>query len=181
MARTALIIIDMQNGMFTEELHTQMHEGIALLENTSHLINAARKSGLAIIYIQHCAYPGQALIKGTEAWEIHQNIAPVEGDIIIEKIESSAFRGTELADILQEKNIDNLITCGMQSEHCVANTSLSALELGFTVNVASDCHSTFPSPQLTAKDIVEQQNSKLKAQGANVVSVSELVASGMAA
>lgn len=160
--------------MFVGNLISEMHEGDRLLANACLLIEAARKSDLTVVYIQHCAYPGQVLVKGTDAWKIHQDIAPIEGDIIIEKNESSAFKGTELADVFRKGNIDTLIICGMQSEHCVANTSLSALELGFKVFVVNDCHSTFPSEQLAAKEIVDQQNSELEQKGANTVSVLEL-------
>jgi len=178
MSQTALIVIDMQCGMFAGDLHGQMHEGDVLLENTSRLISAARTSDLPIIYIQHCAYPGQALVKGTRAWEIHPNITPMKSDTIVEKHESSAFKNTVLADVLQEQDITTLVTCGLQSEHCVANTSLSALELGFNVIVVNDCHSTFPSQQLTAKEIVAQQNSRLEEKGADVASAFELTNGG---
>jgi nicotinamidase-related amidase len=174
MSEKALIIIDMQKGMFTENLLSTMHEGKALLTNTSLLIDVARKSKLTIIYIQHCAYPGQVLIKGTDAWAIQEEIAPADSDTIVEKIESNAFEGTELASILRKKNIDTVITCGLQSEYCVANTSLAALEHGFKVIVAQDCHSTFPTEELAAEDIVKQQNNALKHKGVNVLSVLEL-------
>ena len=175
MTRTALIVIDIQNGMFGGAPLPALHEAESLLSNTSALLAAGRKAGLSIIYIQHCAYPGQVLIEGTEAWAIHSDIAPMKEDIVVLKKASSAFEETELHAVLKKKGIDTIISCGLQSEHCVTNTSISALELGFTVIVAKDCHSTFPTEDLSASTIVAQQNEFLETKGATVLPVSEII------
>jgi len=52
------------------------------------------------------------------------------------------------------------------------------LELGFSVIVATDCHSTFPTEELLASEIVAQQNNFLEMKGAITLSVAELVKNG---
>ena len=175
MLNTALIIIDIQVGMFGPAQVPGIHKSELLLKNTGVLLAAARKAGITIVYIQHCARPGQVVIQGTEAWAIHPNIAPQDKEIVVLKKESSAFEGTELYEILQKEKINNIITCGLQSEYCVTNTSLAALELGFIVTVAKDCHSTVATNEQTPCAIVDQQNNLLKTKGAALLAVVEIV------
>lgn len=84
--------------------------------------------------------------------------------------------GVRLGRILAEEGIDTIVACGLQSEHCVSNTSFSALELKFTVYVVEDAHSTWPTEHESAPTIIQRQNQALADQGAKVESTSNLIA-----
>ena len=150
--------------------------GDDLLDRTSHLIAAARDAQVPVIFIQHCALEDQLLVEGTEAWELHPSIKPDRNELVVHKRESSAFHDTNLSEALQQLNLDTVITCGLQSEHCVSNTSIAALELGFKVIVAQDAHSTWSTDDDRAESIIVRQNALLEERGATVQSTGEIVA-----
>ena len=174
MSGTALLVIDVQVGMFDQKMISEMHQPEDLLAAVSRLIGAARAASIPVIFIQHCAPAGQLLAEGTETWKIHPSIAPEPFDSVVLKRESSAFVETDLRDLLERRGIDTVITCGLQSEHCVSNTSLSALELGLSVVVARDAHSTFSTDDDDASEIIERQNAQLMDLGARVLATSAI-------
>ena len=131
--RTALIVVDVQLGAFDGELCPVISGSDQLLTNVAHLIDAARTSNIDVVFIQHCAPAGEVFEEGTARWQIHPNTGPIKGESIVTKHESSGFCGTNLHDILQTLDINTLVVCGLQSEHCVSNTALSALGLGYAV------------------------------------------------
>jgi nicotinamidase-related amidase len=173
--RTALLVVDVQLGAFDGELCPVISASDQLLANVAHLIDAARTSNIDVVFIQHCAPAGEVFEEGTVHWQIHPDIGPIKGEPIVGKHESSAFDGTNLHDILQSLEIDTLVVCGLQSEHCVSNTVLSALGLGYVVTIAQDAHSTWPDGGLTTEQLVERQNIILSQKGALTTSTSELI------
>ncbi len=173
--RTALLVVDVQLGAFDGELCPAISGSDQLLANVAHLIEAARTSNIDVVFIQHCAPAGEVFEEGTARWQIHPDIGPIKGESIVAKHESSAFYKTNLHDILQSLDIDSLVVCGLQSEHCVSNTALSALGLGYAVIIAQDAHSTWPDGGLTTEQLVERQNTLLSQKGAVTTSTSELI------
>lgn len=173
--RTALLVVDVQLGAFDGELCPVISGSDQLLANVSQLIDAARTSNVDVVFIQHCARAGEVFEQGTARWQIHPKIGPIEGEPIVAKHESSAFNRTNLHDILQSLNIDSLIICGLQSEHCVTNTSLSALALGYALTIAQDAHNTWPDGTLSAEQLVKRQNAILTQKGAVTTSTGELI------
>ncbi len=127
-----------------------------------------------MVYIQHCADEG-LLVKGSEAWPIHPMIAPKEGDHVIGKFASSAFEGTNLGDVLSNKEVRGIVVCGLQSEHCISNTTLDALIRGINVYVCGDAHSTWSTDEAFAAEIIAERNEDLAKNGAVVAPASEIV------
>lgn len=178
MASVALLVVDQQAGAFDGKLIPPIYEGERLIDLTKQLIAAARRANMNVIYIQHCAAEG-VLIKDTEAWQIHPSLAPTKTDQIIEKRASNAFEGTTLAQKLTAKDIQALIVCGLQSEHCVFNTAMDAIKRELTVYVAADAHSTWSTKKYSAVEIIDQRNQNLAEHGASVLPVSELISQVM--
>ncbi|KUO96361.1 isochorismatase family protein [Ferroacidibacillus organovorans] len=69
MSGSALIIIDVQVGMFEEA--EAVYQGDMLLRRIAALITKARSSMVPVIYVQHNEDPGGALEPNTRGWEIH--------------------------------------------------------------------------------------------------------------
>ncbi|MEO1304149.1 MAG: cysteine hydrolase family protein [Pseudomonadota bacterium] len=174
MTSLALLVIDMQTGALDGKLIPAIHMGEDLLTKAKTLIDAARREDVPVIYVQHNADEG-LLVKETEAWSIHPSIAPADGERIIEKRASSAFEGTDLGKALANEETRGIIVCGLQSEHCVSNTSFDALNRGMDVYVCGDGHSTWSSGEATAVEIIAERNEALAKNGASVVSVSAIV------
>lgn len=179
---TALLVIDMQLCAFDGVLIAPVDDGSNLLNRVKQLISAARQAKMHVIYIQHCApFDGQPYAKDTHGWEIHPSLTPTPDETVVFKSQSSGFADTNLQSVLLELGIEAIITCGIQSEFCLTNTSLAAHELGFKVLVAQDAHGTVSNEQGTAAEIVDRQNALLAKQGATLITTRQVVKSLTAA
>lgn len=157
---SALLVIDVQVGMFEEP--EPMHAGDLLLERIGHLITKARSSGVPVIYVQHNEGPGAPLETNAPGWHIHPDIAPVEGDVVIQKRTPDAFHHTNLHDELQKTGVRNLVLAGLQTEICIDTTCRRASSLGYDVVLAKDAHSTWNRGNLKAADIIDHHNDLLQ-------------------
>lgn len=157
--KKALLIIDVQNGMFQEG--NVVYEGDRLLQNLKKLIAQARSTDTPIFYIQHNAPVGKPLENGTEGWEIHPEISPNTKDVIIQKTTPDSFFNTSLDDELKKQGIKHLVVAGIQTEACVDTTCRRAFSMEYKVTLASDTHSTWDSKDITAQQIINHHNSVL--------------------
>lgn len=160
MTKRALLVIDVQNGMF-QEGHV-VHKGDALLQNLNSLLTQARSTNTPIFYVQHNAPTGKPLEYGTKGWEIHSEIAPQEADIIIQKTTPDSFFNTSLDEELTKQGVKHLLVAGIQTEACVDTTCRMAFSMGYKVTLVSDTHSTWDSEEITAQQIINHHNGVLR-------------------
>jgi nicotinamidase-related amidase len=160
MKNSALLIIDVQNGMFLEE--NPVFNDKLVISNIQQLLGNARSNNVPIIYIQHNAPTGKMLEPGTKAWEIHPEITPAIRDTVIQKTTPDAFYKTNLQEVLQKLPIERLIIAGIQSEVCVDTTCRNAYSLGYEITLVTDAHSTWDSGELTAQQIINHHNQVLR-------------------
>ena len=71
--------------------------------------------------------------------EIVAEIAPVDGDLVIEKVGPSGFYGTSLDFHLRSWQCDTLLVCGESTSGCVRATVVDGYERGFSIGVVTDC------------------------------------------
>jgi len=152
----ALCIIDVQNAMI--QGNNPVYRSNEVLHNIKELIDKARKQLVPIIYVQHNE-KGSEFQKGLDSWEIVDMIKPHKDDPIVHKTYSDSFKDTNLKEILDQYNINELIVVGMQTDYCVNATSLRANELDYDVTIVSDAHSTFDD-EISAKQIIEEHHKK---------------------
>jgi nicotinamidase-related amidase len=176
MSTTALLVIDIQRGAFDGVRCPPIDRPAELVANASSLIAAARDAGSPVVFVQHCDEPDSPFEEGTPHWELHEQLVPNADEAVIKKYASSSFENTSLGETLQRLNIKDVILCGLQSEFCVRNTGNAALDLGYTVRVAQDGHSTWPSDGKLSEVISDSVNKELAARGAIVVPTANLVA-----
>ncbi|MCJ8014900.1 cysteine hydrolase [Paenibacillus sp. KQZ6P-2] len=160
MNNTAFLVIDVQVGMFPES--DPVYNGDELLERIKGLIHQARIHQVPVIYVQHNEGPGEPLESHTTAWEIHPAIAPVNGEVIIQKYVPDAFHETDLQEVLAQKGIGSLVIAGIQTDICVEATCKRASELGFEVIVVKDAHSTWSQGARSAEEIIEEYNEQFQ-------------------
>ena len=79
---------------------------------------------------------------GTEGVEIHESVAPLDGETVISKEHPNSFRDTVLEDELRKAGVDELVVCGMMTSMCVDATVRAAVDLGFDTTVAHDACAT---------------------------------------
>jgi nicotinamidase-related amidase len=159
MEKIALLIIDVQVGMFLEE--NPVHNGNLLLENINELINKARAANVPIFYIQHTEPAGQQLELGSKEWQIHPYISPIESDIVIQKTTPDSFHHTVLEEELKKRSITSLVLTGIQSDLCVDTTTRRAFSLDYGITLVTDGHSTWGSGELSAQQIIDHHNQVL--------------------
>ncbi len=162
----ALLIIDVQRGAFDGLRCPPIASSERLLAHASALLVAARGGGHPVVFVQHCDEPGSPFEEGTEHGQLHEALAPATGELVVKKHASSSFEGTRLDAQLKARGVTELVLCGLQSEFCVSNTTRSALQLGYTVRVAEDGHSTWPSEGRSAGEIETEVNAQLAGAGA---------------
>ncbi len=160
MEKKALLVIDVQNEMF--QAGNEVFKGNELLRGIKTIIKQARAIGIPVIYIQHNEPAGYSLESGTYLWEIHSEITPREGDIIVQKNTPDSFLKTTLEEELKRRGIEHLILMGIQTEVCVDTTCRSAFSKGYKVTLVSDLHSTWPNSELSAEQIINHHNGVLR-------------------
>lgn len=174
MPATALLVIDLQRGAFDGVRCPPVDEAGALIRNARALIDAARRSGTPIVFVQHCEGAEEPFEEGTAHWLLHEALVPAPGDLMLKKYASSSFENTELDAWLAERDVRNVVLCGLQSEFCVSNTARGALALGYAVRVARDGHGTWPSNGRTAVEIKSEADVALGRVGVELRATDEL-------
>ncbi len=164
--KKALVIIDVQNEMFTYD--GGVLNGDLVLGVIKSLIKEARRKEVPIIYIQHTETEGE-FMEGQETWQIHKQIKPSKADIVIQKNYWDAFMHTTLEATLRELSVTDLIICGMQTEFCVDTTLRRSFSLGFKNTLVKDGHSTFNTEELTANQIIHHHNQIFNGRFAELV------------
>jgi nicotinamidase-related amidase len=160
---TAVVLIEYQND-FTSEggvLHGAVEEVMSktdMLENTKRVVEAARAAGATVMhapitfaegYNELSSHPygilkgvvdGNAFVKGSWGAAIVDDLAPQEGDIVIEgKRGLDTFASTNLDFILRSKGITTIALGGFLTNCCVESTMRTGYENGYQVITLSDC------------------------------------------
>jgi nicotinamidase-related amidase len=101
---------------------------------------------------------GRILISGEPGTAILPELAPVDGEIVIEKPGKGAFYATELGDVLNEKGIKQLVFAGVTTEVCVQTTMREANDRGFECLLAEEAtESYFPEFKAAAIAMIRAQ------------------------
>jgi nicotinamidase-related amidase len=162
-SKTAVVLIEFQHD-FTSEggaLHGAVAEVMAqtdMLEHAREAVEAARAAGATVIHSPIQFAPGygeitatpygilkgvvdtNAFVKGSWGAEIVADVAPQEGDIVLEgKRGLDAFASTNLDFILRSKGVQTVALAGFLTNCCVESTMRSAYEKGFEVITLTDC------------------------------------------
>ncbi|KAF9701546.1 hypothetical protein EKO04_000969 [Ascochyta lentis] len=81
---------------------------------------------------------GRFLVRGEVGHDIVGELAPVEGEVVIDKPGRGAFANTELEAVLKAKGVQNLVVCGVTADACVSTTVREASDRGYDVLVVED-------------------------------------------
>jgi nicotinamidase-related amidase len=159
---TALLVIDVQNFLVEDAALHRPQETLAAIAG---LQARARRAGVPVLHARHSEQEPGSPRPGSRGWQIHERVAPVDGEAIVDKLADDAFWRTGLGDRLAALGVDRLVIAGMLSEHCVGTTARSAVAHGYDVVVAADAHTTLENELLDAARAIDYQNMLLDGFG----------------
>ena len=145
-ASTALVIIDMQNDFVRDEGTLQVASAPATVPAIARLLQLARDSGMRVAFSQDTHDPGDPefaiwpahALRGTWGWEMIDELAPAEGELVVQKVRYDAFYGTELDHMLRLWGVKTILLCGTVANICVHYTAASAALRWYDVVIAKD-------------------------------------------
>ncbi len=187
-AAVALVVIDMQRdfvdpGGFGESLGNDVSQLRSTIEPLEAVLAGTRAAGITVIHTREGHLPdlsdlhpaklnrgdatvrigdegpmGRVLIRGEYGQDIIDELAPAEGELVIDKPGKGAFYATNFGEVLAEKGITSLVVTGVTTEVCVHTTVREANDRGYECLVLSDCvGSYFPEFQRVALEMIAAQ------------------------
>jgi nicotinamidase-related amidase len=162
-ARTAMIVVDMQNDFVAAGAPMETPAARAIVPRLAEALTMCRKAGTRVIYTAHVhrrdgsdmglfddMHPPianrDALVDGTPGVDIYPELAPLPGEHVIKKHRYSGFFGTDLDILLREWNIDTVIVSGTTTENCCFATARDAMFRNYRVVFLSDATATYDYP-----------------------------------
>ena len=179
---TALLLIDIQNDYFPSG-KMELEGSLEASSRAREILGFFREKGWPLVHIQHiAARPGATFfLPDTEGVKIQQNVEPLPGQVVFQKNYPNSFRDTLLLAHLKEKQLDQVVVCGMMTHMCVDATVRAAFDYGFNVTVVHDACATrsltFGEQTIPAAQVHGAFLAALGAIYAKIVSAADLLAS----
>ncbi|MCC7347544.1 MAG: cysteine hydrolase [Variibacter sp.] len=160
-ATTALVVVDMQNDFCHPQGYYAGIRDISALQAAVApnrlLLDRARQAGMTIAFTRlvydaahgpmeerHAVKPlrwsssGRRLIPGSWGAAVVDALAPLPGEIVVDKAGYSAFHGTTLEQDLRDRGVRTVLLSGVVTYACVLATGFGAFDRDFDVILVND-------------------------------------------
>ncbi|HEY3530189.1 MAG TPA: cysteine hydrolase family protein [Nocardioides sp.] len=137
---SALLVIDVQNANTADGYRRD-----EVIGNIRGLIDRAKHVGAPVIWVQHHA-GGSPLERGTEGWQIVEEVRPGDGETVVEKEYLDSFVETGLRAELDRLGVGHLVICGAATDACIRSTAQRSQIEGYDVTLVADGHTTDVGP-----------------------------------
>ena len=164
-ARTALLVVDVQNDFADPDGSLSVRGGDAIVPRVNAEMAAAREARATVVYTQdwhpestpHFAKDGGIwpvhCVAGTWGAELHPSLDAPADAVRVRKGSNGedGYSGftmrdpvsgeegpTELDGLLRQAGIERVVICGLATDYCVLATARDALRLGYRTSVLTD-------------------------------------------
>jgi len=131
MGRRAILITDMINDFVNPEGALYIGETVhPIVPRIEALAREVRDEGGLVVYLCDAHAPDDReferfpphAVRGTPGVRIVDALAPLPGDVVIEKTRYSAFHETDLDEVLRREGVEEIIFTGVCTSICVMET-----------------------------------------------------------
>lgn len=151
MAGTALLVMDVQNGI----VDRFAERSGPLLDVLRRAVAAARAAGVPVLFVRVAFRPGSSDLSPRNrvfaargavggmgmddpTTQIHPAVAPAPGEVVVVKKRVSAFCGSDLEVVLRSMEVDSLVLTGIATSGVVLSTVRQAADLDYDLTVLRD-------------------------------------------
>ena len=185
---TAFLLIDMQRdflepGGFGAALGNDVALAGAAVAPARAVLDGARAAGLMVVHTRECHAPdladcppakrgrgtpalrigdhgpmGRVLVRGEPGCEIVPELAPLPGELVVDKPGKGAFFATNLDAELRGRGVTHLLIAGVTTEVCVQTTMREANDRGYECLLVEDATASyFPEFKAAVLEMVRAQ------------------------
>lgn len=139
--KTALVVIDLQNGIINRE--SAPYTGEQVVQNARRLMNAFTEKGAFVVLVRVSLVDGKDMLKPNtdspmnsmqlpEGWDVLvPELAKIKNVHVVTKRQWGAFYGTDLDLQLRRRGIDTIVLCGISTSIGVDTTAREAFQHGY--------------------------------------------------
>ena len=172
-ARTAHVVIDMQNGFLESGAPVEVPVARAIVPQVNAISAAVRAAGGTNVFVRFTTSPdgretwssfydrfpvavrdghSQAFMPDAHYWQLWPELDVRPEDLTVEKRRFGAFvpGSSDLHAILQQRGIDTLIVTGTLTNCCCETTAREAMQLNYKVIFVSDANATLTDAEHNA-------------------------------
>ncbi len=155
-ARTALLVVDVQNATFNaaqEQIRPEFFAAArdTIIPNIERMVSACRAAGIEVIYtvMENFTRDGRDrsldyklsdffIAKGSWEAQVIDAIRPGADEIVLPKTSSSLFNSTNLDYLLRNIGIEDLVVTGFLTDQCIDHTVKDGADRGYYVTCLTD-------------------------------------------
>ena len=159
-ARTALVVVDMQNGFMVEGVaHALCRTAVEIVPNVNRLAAAVRRAGGRVVWIRNTYDPTwltmqanvraekvakriESMTEGSIGHQLYPELDVKPGDTIVQKYRFSAFlpESSDLAVRLRAGGYDTVLIAGTVTNVCCESSARDAMMMSFKTVMVSDAN-----------------------------------------